>query len=48
MSEQEILHMYVSTYCQHQKHTDCRLECKTCKAACLCPCHDRKAPESKD
>jgi hypothetical protein len=30
---------YVSTYCIHDNHTDCRLTCKTCKAPCRCWCH---------
>jgi hypothetical protein len=33
------LHLYVSTYCIHRLHDQCRLTCKTCGAACLCPCH---------
>lgn len=32
-------HLYVSTYCQHGQHGDCRLTCKICSAPCLCPCH---------
>jgi hypothetical protein len=32
-------HKYVSTYCQHDRHGDCRLTCKVCQAPCLCPCH---------
>lgn len=32
-------HQYVSTYCQHEQHNDCRLSCKLCKAPCLCRCH---------
>jgi len=32
-------HYYVSTYCQHEQHADCRLACKLCDAPCLCPCH---------
>jgi hypothetical protein len=35
---------YVSTYCIHDKHGDCRLTCKHCKAPCLCPCHRAEAP----
>lgn len=30
---------YVSTYCLHDLHADCRLTCKTCKAPCRCACH---------
>lgn len=33
------LHYYVSTYCLHELHDDCRLACKHCGAPCLCPCH---------
>jgi hypothetical protein len=36
-----VVHAYVSTYCQHERHGDCRLNCKLCEAACLCPCHPR-------
>ena len=32
-------HLYISTWCQHGHHTQCRLTCKLCDAACLCPCH---------
>lgn len=32
-------HRYVSTYCQHDWHSDCRLTCKVCGADCLCQCH---------
>lgn len=32
-------HLYVSTYCQHGLHDDCRLTCKICESGCLCPCH---------
>lgn len=32
-------HKYVSTYCVHDLHQDCRLSCKHCEAPCLCPCH---------
>lgn len=34
-------HRYLSTYCFHRNHALCRLECKTCKAPCLCECHNR-------
>jgi len=30
---------YWSTYCIHDRHDECRLTCKTCKAPCLCTCH---------
>lgn len=36
-------HHYVSTFCIHDLHTECRLTCKTCKSQCLCVCH-RKPP----
>jgi hypothetical protein len=29
-------HAYISTYCQHGQHDDCRLTCKCCDAPCLC------------
>lgn len=32
-------HYYVSTYCLHEKHSDCRLKCKICEAPCRCECH---------
>lgn len=32
-------HYYVSTYCVHELHDECRLICKHCHAPCLCPCH---------
>lgn len=35
-------HIYVSTYCQHGVHKQCRLECKICQAPCRCTCHDPK------
>jgi hypothetical protein len=38
-----MIHLYVSTYCQHEQHSDCRLSCKICKAPCLCPCHSQTA-----
>lgn len=33
------VHDYLSTYCWHENHGDCRLECKTCKRPCRCECH---------
>ncbi|MDP8961507.1 MAG: hypothetical protein M3N32_07840 [Actinomycetota bacterium] len=33
-------HVYVSTYCVHNAHEACRLNCKTCQAPCRCECHD--------
>lgn len=36
----EIEHLYISTYCQHVQHEDCRLHCKICFHRCLCPCHN--------
>jgi hypothetical protein len=30
---------YVSTYCIHGAHSDCRLTCKLCGAPCRCSCH---------
>lgn len=32
-------HVYVSTYCQHEQHNNCRLKCKICEAPCRCWCH---------
>jgi hypothetical protein len=32
-------HVYLSTYCFHGNHADCRLTCKTCHAPCVCECH---------
>ena len=34
-------HTYLSTYCLHSKHTQCRLTCKDeeCQAPCVCQCH---------
>lgn len=36
-----IEHVYLSTYCLHGKHSDCRLTCKTCAAPCICACHKK-------
>jgi hypothetical protein len=33
------LHRYVSTACQHEQHTGCRVVCKFCEQICLCHCH---------
>jgi hypothetical protein len=30
---------YYSTYCIHDLHDDCRLDCKTCQEPCRCICH---------
>lgn len=32
-------HFYISTYCLHELHDDCRLNCKTCEEPCMCDCH---------
>ena len=37
-------HYYVSTACQHEKHSRCRETCKYCSAPCLCPHHLRRTP----
>lgn len=37
--QRHILHQYVSAYCQHEQHDDCRLTCKFCEVSCLCRCH---------
>lgn len=39
---------YYSTYCIHGDHGGCRLTCKTCEAACLCPCHRQPDGEVSD
>lgn len=31
-------HDYLSTACLHDKHSECRLACKFCPAACACDC----------
>lgn len=39
-------HDYLSTYCWHENHGDCRRECKTCHRPCRCECHpDRQGLE---
>lgn len=30
---------YVSTYCMHGRHEECRETCKICNAPCRCACH---------
>jgi hypothetical protein len=35
----DVIHLYVSTACQHGVHAECRRECKFCTSPCLCPCH---------
>lgn len=32
-------HWYLSTYCFHGNHADCRKTCKTCATSCICDCH---------
>lgn len=51
-----VLHMYVSTACQHRQHNYCQAEerpdgtdkrpaeCKFCGAPCLCTCHRHYHP----
>lgn len=34
------VHVYLSTYCLHGGHADCRLTCKLCHVHCVCDCHD--------
>lgn len=29
-------HVYLSTYCLHGLHDDCKRSCKTCKSKCIC------------
>lgn len=33
-------HVYTSTACQHDRHGECRLQCKFCEVPCDCFCHD--------
>ena len=40
----QIQHTYISTYCLHEIHKDCRLYCKHCTSPCICPCHEGKDP----
>lgn len=35
---------YLSTYCLHDRHDDCRLVCKVCEAPCRCACHSTDRP----
>lgn len=30
---------YTSTYCMHENHAECKIDCKTCHKKCLCDCH---------
>lgn len=39
---------YWSTYCQHDRHEDCRLTCKTCDEPCRCPCHHTTRIDGSD
>jgi hypothetical protein len=32
-------HIYTSTACRHDLHTECRHTCKFCRAPCRCACH---------
>jgi hypothetical protein len=40
-------HDYVSTFCFHELHSDCRLTCKTCTSYCLCQCHKVYRPQEE-
>lgn len=33
-------HAYLSTYCWHENHDNCRRYCKTCQSPCRCGCHE--------
>lgn len=33
---------YMSTYCFHGEHGQCRLTCKVCDRRCRCRCHKRR------
>lgn len=39
---------YTSTYCIHDRHGDCRLACKICRAPCRCSCHDTDPIDTPD
>lgn len=39
MTQTTRVHDYLSTYCWHEDHDDCRQKCKTCKRPCRCGCH---------
>lgn len=41
---QTTVHLYTSTYCQHEQCGSCRLWCKVCYSPCLCPCHYEEVP----
>lgn len=41
-------HKYISTFCFHEDHKNCRLTCKTCKNYCLCQCHRVYVPIDVD
>jgi hypothetical protein len=32
-------HVYLSTACLHEVHTECRRTCKFCDSQCVCDCH---------
>jgi hypothetical protein len=38
-AEQAQVSHYVSTYCIHRRHDECRLTCKLCESPCRCDCH---------
>lgn len=44
----EELHVYLSTACQHGKHSECRLSCKFCDAKCSCDCGHVAVPEQRE
>jgi hypothetical protein len=37
MTEDE--HVYLSTACHHELHSECRKQCKFCSVDCVCDCH---------
>jgi hypothetical protein len=36
---EKLPHFYLSTACHHNRHSECRLQCKFCEAKCCCECH---------
>jgi hypothetical protein len=38
-ASRRVVHLYLSTACQHDRHEMCRLSCEFCGSLCLCACH---------
>lgn len=36
-----VIHEYISTACNHERHDECRKTCKFCDSECKCTCHFR-------